>query len=168
LKKINTKEIATGGLIAALYAMLTYVSAAFGIAYGPIQFRLSEALTILPVFTPSAISGLTIGCLISNIGSFNAADMLFGTIATLFAAIGTRLLRNIKVKGFPVLAPLPVIIFNSLIIGLEIAFLYLDGFTFVGFIISALEVGLGELVVCYGLGLPLYKLIEKHSNKLFK
>ena len=167
MKKKNAMFLITGGLIAALYAMLTYLSAAFGLAYGPIQFRISEAFTVLPIFSPAAIPGLAIGCLISNIGSFNAADMLFGTIATLLAAIFTRLFRNIKIKGIPFLSLLCPVVFNAVIIGLELALLYFDEFSFMGFIIAALEVGLGELLVCFILGIPFIKLLEKHNDKLF-
>ena len=164
MKKSKTRDIAVGGLIAALYAVLTYVAAAFGLAYGPVQFRFSEALTILPVFTPAAIPGLTIGCLIANLGSFNAIDLLFGTAATLLSAISTRALRNVKFKGVPWLAPLPPVIFNAVLVGLEISIFYLDGFTAAGFMISALEVGLGQLAVCYCLGLPLYFVLKKKDN----
>ena len=86
-KRINF--IITGALIAAVYAGLTYLSNVFGLAYGPIQLRVSEVLTLLPVFTPAAIPGLTIGCFIANIGSFNMLDMIFGSFATLIAAVVT-------------------------------------------------------------------------------
>ena len=77
-----------GGLIAALYAIATYLSAAMGLAYGGIQFRISEALTILPIFTPAAIPGLIVGCFIGNLGSpFGMVDILLGTFATAFAAV---------------------------------------------------------------------------------
>ncbi len=167
MKKKNATFLVTGAIIAAAYAMLTYLSASFGLAYGPIQFRVSEALTVLPIFSPAAIPGLAIGCLISNIGSFNAADMLFGTLATLIAAIFTRVFRNIKIKGIPFLSLLCPVISNALIIGFELAILYFDEFSFFGFLIAALEVGLGELLVCFILGIPFIKLIEKHKNKLF-
>jgi len=129
----------------------------FGLSYGPIQVRFSEALTILPLFTPAAIPGLTIGCFIANIGSFNLLDMIFGTLATLIAAVLTYFLRNLKFKKLPLLALFPPVIINAVIIGLEIAFFFLPkGFTMYGFIISALQVGAGQLIACYGLGLPLY------------
>ncbi|MEE1026034.1 MAG: QueT transporter family protein, partial [Acutalibacteraceae bacterium] len=76
----KTKFLVLGGLIAAFYAVATYISAAMGLAYGGIQFRISEALTILPVFTPAAIPGLIIGCFIGNLGSpFGMVDVLLGT-----------------------------------------------------------------------------------------
>ena len=160
----NAKSLTMAGVIAALYAALTYLAAGFGIAYGPIQFRFSEALTILPLFTPVAIPGLTVGCLISNIASFNPIDMLFGTAATLIAAISTRALRNVKTFGAPLLSLIPPVLANAVLVGLEISLFYLDGFTLAGFLLSFLEVGLGQLFVCYGLGLPLYFALNKHKN----
>ena len=151
-------------MIAAMYAALTY--AVSPIAYGEVQFRISEALTILPVFTPAAIPGLIVGCLIANIGSpYMVADMIFGTLATVLAAFSTRALRNVCVKGIPVLAPLPPVIFNALIVGAEISFFMPEGFEFAAFFAAALSVGLGELVVCYGLGIPLIIVLKK--TKLF-
>jgi len=166
-RKENIRFIITGALIAAAYAGLTYLSNAFGLAYGPIQLRVSEALTILPVFTPAAIPGLTIGCLIANIGSFNVADLLFGTLATLVAAIMTYWLKDIKIKGLPLFAMAPPVIINAVVIGFEIAVFYLGGKNFLwSFLISALEVGLGQLIVCYIFGIPFYLVVKKY--KIFK
>ena len=111
--------IAQAGVIAALYVALTYISAAFNLAYGPFQIRLSEMLTILPVFTPAAIPGLVIGCVIGNLGSpLGIVDIIFGSVATLIAAILTRSFKPYKIKGLPVLSALPIIV-NALVIGLE-------------------------------------------------
>lgn len=157
------KFIITGALIAAAYAGLTYLSNVFGLAYGPIQLRISEVLTLLPIFTPAAIPGLTVGCFLANIGSFNAADMVFGTCATLAAAFLTYYLKNIKFKGLPLLAMLPPVIINAVVIGFEIAIFFLpEGYSFWGFIISGFEVGLGELIVCYVFGIPFYLVVEKY------
>ena len=120
-RKDRIKYIVTGAIIAATYAGLTYLSNFFGLAYGPIQLRISEVLTILPLFTPAAIPGLTIGCFIANIGSFNVADLLFGTSATLCAAWLTYILRDKTVKGLPIFAFLPPVIINALVIGFDIA-----------------------------------------------
>lgn len=166
-RKENIRFIITGALIAAAYAGLTYLSNAFGLAYGPIQLRLSEVLTLLPMFTPAAIPGLTLGCFIANIGSFNVADMLFGTLATLIAAIMTYWLKDIKIKGLPLLAMAPPVIINAVVIGFEIAVFYLGGENFFwSFLISALEVGLGQLIVCYVFGTPFYLVVKKY--KIFK
>lgn len=166
----NTLFIVQSGLIAALYAALTYLSTLLGLSYNAIQFRFSEALTILPVFTPAAIPGLAIGCFFGNLGSpFGIVDIICGTIATLLAAICTRKVRNIKVKGFPILAPLMPVIFNAVIIGAEIAYFMPEGTRWVGFLISALEVGLGELVVCYLLGFLVFKAFSSSNlDKMLK
>lgn len=160
--------LAQGAMIAAIYAAATYLSAVFGIAYGNIQFRFSEALTILSVFTPAAIPGLTVGCIIGNITSpFGIWDIAFGSLATLFAAVTARALRNVKIKNFPVLSLLMPVVFNAIIIGAEIVFLMpsLEASP-AAFAVSALEVGAGELAVCLAGGIPLFYAIRK--TKLFK
>lgn len=159
--------IITGAIIAALYVDLTFLSNIFNLAFGPVQFRVSEVLTILPVFTSAAIPGVAVGCFIANIASFNPLDMIFGTSATVIAALLTYFFRNIKFRGIPLLSMFPPVIINALVIGLEIAIFFLpEGNLLWGFVISALQVGLGELVVCAGLGIPFYLVIEK--NGLFK
>ena len=109
---MKTKELSLAAIIAALYVALTSLSASLGLAIGPIEFRFSEALTVLPVFTSAAIPGLSIGCLISSIliGA-NPWDLVLGTLATLIGAVGTRLLRK-----FNHLSLLPPILSNTLII----------------------------------------------------
>ena len=169
--KQNSKKlldfIITASLIAAAYAGLTYLCAALNIAYGPVQFRVSEVLTLLPIFTPAAIPGVTIGCFFANIGSFNLLDMVFGTAATLIASILTYLFRNIKFKNLPLLSMFPPVLINAIIIGLEINFFFLpEGASLWGFVSSAFSVGLGELAVCYVLGIPFYLLVDKY--KLFE
>ncbi len=154
-------------LIAALYAVLTYVCSLFGLAYGSVQFRISEALTLLPVLTPAAIPGLTLGCVLANLGSvFGPADMLFGGLATLLAAIATRLTRRLRWRRIPWLAPLFPVLFNSLIVGFEISWFLPEGFSWSAFGWSALSVGIGEFVICYALGVPLCLALEK--TPLFK
>ena len=150
--KHNTKRLVRAALIAGIYVALCLVQQP--LAYGPVQFRVSEALTLLPIFTPDAVWAVTVGCFLSNLFSMSPWDMLFGTLATLLAAIATRMLRNIRVKGLPVLAPLPPVLFNAVIIGFEIAFLSPGGFIWPAFWGAALSVGLGEFAVCCLLGLP--------------
>lgn len=162
-RRSKIEFIITGAFIAAAYAGLTYLSNIFQLAYGPIQLRISEILTVLPVFTPAAIPGLTLGCFIANIGSFNAADMLFGTAATLAAAILTYYLRGIKTKGIPVLSLLPPVIVNAVVIGFEIALFFLpEGYSFWGFIISGFQVGIGQFIVCFIFGIPFYLVVKKY------
>ncbi|MDD4699933.1 MAG: QueT transporter family protein, partial [Oscillospiraceae bacterium] len=119
--KNTTRNLVRAALIAAIYAALTYAAAGLGIAYGPIQFRLSEALTILAVFTPAAIPGLTIGCFLGNLGSpYGIIDILCGTAATFIASVATYYIAKKAHKLVPILAPLPPVIANAVIIGLEI------------------------------------------------
>lgn len=164
-KQNHTRYLVTGAVIAAMYIALTLLSNTLGLAYGPIQFRVSEVLSILPVFTPAAIPGLTIGCLISNMFSFNALDMIFGTLASLIAAVLTRISRNIKFWNIPLLSFLPPIIVNAVIVGAEISIFFLEGTPFgSGFVISFLEVGLGQAAVCLALGIPLYLALDSKRN----
>ena len=160
--KSKTRFLTEAGLIAAAYAATTYLCALWGLAYGEVQFRFSEALTILPLFTPAAIPGLTLGCLIANIGSpLGMVDVVCGSLATLIAAVGVRLVRHVRIKNVARLAPLIPVVANALIVGLEISWFLPEGLTWAGFAGAALSVGLGELVVCYGLGLPLSILLDK-------
>ncbi|MCD7828256.1 MAG: QueT transporter family protein [Clostridiales bacterium] len=164
MKKKTTLYVTQAAVIAALYVALTYASNALGLAYNAVQFRLSEILTILPIFTPAAIPGLTIGCILSNIASpYGILDIVCGSLATLFAALTTRLLRNICIKGVPALATLPPTLFNGLIVGLEIW--YLGNQTPALFFISALEVMAGEVVMCTVIGIPFILAIRR--TKIF-
>ncbi len=165
--KSKIRFLVTASVIAALYAAATLLCGLFGIAYGPIQFRVSEALTILPIFTPAAIPGLAVGCFIANIASFNPVDMVFGTLATLSAASLTYLFKNVRFRGFPWLSFLPPILINAVVIGLEIALFFYDGNAAgIGFALAALEVGIGEAAVCTVLGVPLYFMLNKHRRIL--
>lgn len=166
--KKTTKFLVMGGLIAALYAVATYLSASLGLAYGGIQLRFSEALTLLPAFTPAAIPGLIIGCFLGNITSpFGMVDVVLGTFATAFAAVCSYQTRKITFKGIPLLSLIFPVIFNAVIVGTEVAWFLPEGFSAWGFLISALQVGAGELIVCYGLGIPLCLALNKYKSKLF-
>ena len=156
----RTRFLVQAGLIAAAYAAATYLCAIWGLAYGEVQFRFSEALTVLALFTPAAIPGLTIGCLIANIGSpFGMVDVICGSLATLIAAVAMYLIRHLTIRigkeKLNLLAPLFPVIANAIIVGLEISWFMPEGLTWAGFAAAALSVGFGELVVCYVLGLPL-------------
>ncbi len=168
---MNNKKVyslVSGALIAAVYAALTYFASVLGLAYGSVQFRFSEALTVLAALTPSAIPGLTIGCFLGNLGSpFGMVDIVCGTLATLVAAVLSYLTRNVKFKGISVLSPIFPVITNAVIVGLEITFFLPEGFSFYGFLIQAMWVGLGELVICYGVGIPLLIAIQKTEIKKY-
>ncbi len=125
----STQHLTQAGLIAAVYVVLTLVIQPIG--YGTVQFRVAEMLTILPVYTPSAISGLTVGCFLSNlIGLASGAnpvggwDLLIGTGATALAAVMTYRLRNIRFKNLPIVATLPPVLVNAVVIGAELAVVY--------------------------------------------
>ena len=152
-KKINTytKKIAKGALIAALYTALTVALAP--ISYGPVQFRVSEALTLLPFYLPEAIPGLVVGCVFANFfGGFGFIDMFFGSLATLLAAFLTLKSKNIFVAAFwPVIS-------NALIIGAMLHYL-IDA----PLIATCIYVGLGEAGACYIVGIPLMKILEKRN-----
>lgn len=153
----NLKFWVQASVIAGVYSVLTIILAP--ISFGPMQVRVSEALTVLPFFTPAAIPGLFIGCLISNIISpYGMIDMICGSLATLFAAF-----FSYKLKKIPSLVPLPPVIFNGVIIGSMLHFAY-------GVEINVwacmLWVAAGELLACYVLGYPILKYFQKRRNIL--
>lgn len=151
--------ICYGAIIAALYVVLTWLSAVFKLDSGVIQFRLSEALCILAVFTPAAIPGMTIGCFLSNlIFTGNPADMIFGTLATLIGVFGVYLLRKL-----PYIAPMPYVLSNAIIVPLVLQYAY-DVPEAYWFLFAT--VGLGELVCGLGGGIVLYLTFKR--VKLFK
>ncbi len=162
MKRRNHAEfIVQGAAIAALYVVLTLLSNIFGLASGVVQVRISEALTVLPFFTPVAIPGLFVGCIISNLLAGSAVwDVVFGSIATLIGAAGTYLLRK-KPKW---LAPLPPIAANTLIVPFILAFAY-GAEESIPFLM--LTVGAGEIISCGVLGLILLKALEKHAKDIF-
>ena len=136
MKRTSTRFLVTGALVAALYALLTYVSAALNLAYGTVQFRLSEALTVLPVVSGAAVPGLVIGCLLGNLTSpYGLVDIICGTGATLLAAIGSRLFARVRLRGTPVVSLLMPIVCNAVIVGAEITFLAPEGFALPAFFV---------------------------------
>ena len=159
----KTLYLTRAAVIAAAYVALTVLSRAFGLADGSIQFRLSEALTILPIFCPAAIPGLTVGCLLSNITStLDPLDMVFGTLATLIACLVTYAARSLRIKGYPLLSFLSPVIANGLIVGAEIAFLFEKNAAV--FWPSAASVAAGEAAVVFILGTALFFAIEKNEK----
>lgn len=153
MKRFSVRSLCLSGIIAALYAALTLGFQA--ISYGPVQFRVSEAMTLLPVLFPEAIPGLTVGCLISNLFNPMGAtvyDVVFGTLATLLAAVLTQ-----RIKGSIWLRALPPVVCNAVIIGLVITYAYGVDLLWM----NMLTVGLGQAVVCYALGIPLVRVLEK-------
>ena len=152
--------IAQAAMIAAIYVVLTLIGASF--SYGEVQVRISEALTILPAFTPAAIPGVFLGCLISNIlGGCILPDIIFGSLATLIGAVFTWMLRN-KSKY---LAPLPPIIANVLVVPFVLKYGYMVPLP-IPFMM--LTVGIGEVISCGVLGLILYTALNRYRGLLFK
>lgn len=151
----QTRRLALAGLVAAVYAAATLLLPIP--QYGGVQFRPAEAMTVLPFLFPEAIPGLAVGCFLANLASPIMLDWIFGTLATLLAALWSRRMPNVY------LAALPPVICNAVIVGAEIAWLMVrDGGAFwPAYALNALTVGLGELAACYLLGVPLAKLLGK-------
>lgn len=166
-KKSTAMYLVQAAVIAALYATLTILQNVLlpGSASMAVQFRISEVMTIFALFTPAAISGLFVGCIIANISSVAALgpyDMIFGSVASLIAALLMYLLRNKQIFTLPVLSALMPALINGIIVGFEIEFFFIEGgFHFKSFLIQGGLVALGELAVLFILGLPFAKIIEK-------
>ena len=160
MKNSKTLFVSQAALIAALYVVLTLLANALGLANYAIQLRFSEALTILPFFTPAAIPGLFLGCLISNLLTGAILwDIIFGSLATLLGAVGTYLLRRCKW-----LAPLPPIVANTLIVPMVLYFAYRIPGSIPYFMLT---VGLGEILSCGVLGILLLLLLQKYKKYIF-
>ncbi|MBE6856960.1 MAG: QueT transporter family protein [Ruminococcus sp.] len=157
--RINSKVsfISQGAIIASLYVALTHVSNLLGLASGAIQIRLSEALTILPVFTPSAIPGLFIGCLISNLTTGCIPwDIVGGSCATLLGALGTYALRKCPYAG-----SVPPVIANVVIVPFVLAYAYGFEGTIPYFMLT---VGIGEIICCSVLGTMLMTALRRYNG----
>ncbi len=162
MKKNKTVAIVQSAVIGAIYASLTLISSTMNLAFGGIQFRFSEALTVLAVFSPTSIWGLTVGCLLGNITSpYGIIDIICGTAATLIASALSYKARNVKIFDLPIASMLFPVITNAVIIGFEVTFFLPQEFSFWGFLITAIQIAVGELAMCVGLGIPLYKVIKK-------
>ena len=167
MKHRSLRYLTEAGLIAAAYAAATYLCSLFGLAYGPMQLRLSEALCILPVLFPSAVPGLTVGCLIGNLGStLGPVDLILGTAATLLGAVLTRLTRRVTLKGLPLLSALFPALTNGLIVGAEITLFLGDAaFSWKAYLLNACWIAAGELLILLLLGLPLWSLLRKTDKE---
>ena len=154
--RFSTRRLALAGLIAALYATATLLLPIP--QYLGVQFRVAEAMTVLPFLFPEAVPGLAVGCFLANLrGSPLMLDWIFGTLATLLAALWTRRMPNLY------LAALPPVLCNAVIVGAEIAwFMVQEGEAFwPAYGLSALTVGLGELAACSIWGVPLARLLGR-------
>ena len=160
MKNKKVLFLTQAAMIAAIYVVLTIVFQPF--SFGQIQVRIAEALTILPMFTPAAIPGLYIGCMIGNIlGGSILPDIIWGSFATLIGAVFTYLLR----KQSKYLAILPPIISNTVIVPLVLRYAY-------GIVLPIplmmLTVGIGEVISCGVLGIVIHSALKKYQYKIFK
>ena len=163
MNKNKLHLLTQAAMIAALYVVLTFIANAFGLANYAVQVRFSEALTILPLFTPAAIPGLTAGCLISNILTGCALpDIVFGSAATLIGALGTwKLGKHFPGKRLP--APIPPILANTVIVPFVLRYAYGIRPLWLSF----LTVGAGEVISCGILGLLLACMLNRYRSRLF-
>jgi len=169
--KLTLNSLVKIALIAAIYSAVSLALAPF--SFGNIQVRVAEGLTLLALLSPLAIFGLTLGCFITNfvgvimgVNILGLMDVFIGTFATLIAAILTYRLRHITIKGFPLLSSLMPIVINAIIIGAELAYVFAPEFTFTYFAIFALEVGIGQSIAVYLIGLPIYNGLKKRNISL--
>ena len=160
MKNKSTLFLAQAAMIAALYVVLTFVFAP--ISFREVQVRVAEALTILPVFTPAAVPGLFIGCLLANIlGGAMIPDVIFGSLATLIGAFFTWKLR----RASPYLAPIPPILSNTLIIPFVLRYAYLIEMPIP---LMMLTIFFGEVISCGLLGILLYFALDKKRDAIFR
>ena len=153
---MKIRFLTQAAIIGALYTVLTLAFAP--VSFGQVQVRVAEMLTILPALTPAAIPGLFVGCLVANIYSGEMLDIIFGSLATLTAAV---LSYKMPKKW---LVPLPPVLVNAVVVGIILKYVYRLPFPL---IVNMGLVAAGQLVACYGLGYPLLLQLEKYKNKLF-
>lgn len=171
MKKNLVRNMCIAACIAALYTALTLIAAP--LCFGPVQIRISEALTTLPAVCPPAVWGLALGCCISNILGFvmganplGMIDALVGTSATLIAALLSAYIgKKCRGKALYLLAPLPPVILNAVFVGAEIMFIVAGKIEIIVFLVSALYVGIGQAIACYLGGVLLLKGGKKYIEK---
>ena len=164
--RVSVQRLVRCAVIAAVYVVLCLVLAPF--SYGAVQVRIAEALCLLPVFGAEYIIGVTLGCFLANLFGSTIIDVVFGTIATLLACLVTYRLRNVRIKGLAIPASLPPVLFNAVIVGIEITIFFTD-YTAMSApvwllcLTNGISVGIGELISCTILGVALVKLIESNT-----
>lgn len=168
MKKSPARKIVEVALIAAIYSAATYLSASLNLAYGPLQLRFSEVFNILAVFTPAAVPGLTLGCLIANIASpYGIVDMLLGSLATFLTAVCSYFFAKRHQRLSPVAVSVFAAFWNSALVGISMGLFLPKGSTFLQYAVPALNIGLSEFTICCVPGIPLYHWLNKHKNILF-
>lgn len=159
--KKRIRFLCEAALIAAIYVILTYFCAAVGMSSGAIQLRFSEALCIFGLFTPAALPGVALGCFMANLLTGCALwDIVFGSLASLIGMIGV-----IALKKFPYLAPVPYALANMIIVPFVVKLVYGAPEALP---LIFLTVGIGEIISVFGFGIPLYLVLKKHKNVIFK
>lgn len=165
-KSDRMRLLAVTGLIGGLYGALTLVLAP--LSFGPVQCRAAEMLTILAAYTPAAIPGLTLGCVLSNLVGLSMGanvagvlDVVLGPLATGLAAALTYVLRRYRVGGLPLWSTLPPVVLNALIVGTELALVLTPDLTLVGWLTWVASVAAGQLIACVGGGLLLAGMLQK-------
>ncbi len=154
MRKLSVRELALCGVLAALYAVVTLATASF--AYGPIQFRIADALCVLPFFAPVTSLGLFVGCLVANLFStVSALDIVIGSAATL---VGCLLAAKMPSRW---LVPLPTILANTVMVGAMLAAVYTPDAFWSGFVTMGAQVAVGEIAVLAVLGLPLIAYLQR-------
>ncbi len=161
----HVKFITRAAAIAAIYIGITAIFAPISFGHDVFQLRVSEALTVLPVFTPAAVPGLFLGCLLSNLifGGLGPIDLIFGSLTTLCAAWCTYALR----KKNRLVALIPPVVLNALVVGTYLKFLLFSDFANISVWTTILYTGLGQLGACYLLGYPLSLALDKVKGRLF-
>ena len=158
----SIRKLVRCGVVAAIYVVLCMALQPF--SYGAVQVRVAEALCLLPVFGAEYIAGVVLGCFLSNLLGSTIVDVIFGTLATLLACLVTYKLRNVRINGLAIPASLPPVLFNAVIIGIEIAVMFPDPSSsapiWLACISNGVSVGIGELISCTIFGVLLVRVIE--------
>ena len=155
------RSMVRAGLIAAVYTALCLVLHPISFGFGGVELRVSEALTLMPVLTASAVPGLFVGCLLANLlGGATVLDVVFGSLTTLLAALLTR-----KWRDRPLLAALPPVVMNAVVIGTLLRYAYGVAMPLW---LCMVSIGLGQAVACYAIGLPLMRMFRRMPEKYFK
>lgn len=159
MRQISVKKLALWAVMAALYAAITLLTASF--AFGPVQFRLADAMCVLCCFAPHMTAGVTLGCFLANLfSSVSALDMVVGTAATLVACLWMTRCRR------AVCMVLPNVLANGILVGAMLAWVYTPGAFWQGFLLNGLQVAAGELAVMVVLGVPLFVYIRRSTRLL--
>jgi len=162
---IPVKKLVRAAIIACLYTVICILAASF--SFGPVQVRISEAFTMLAVFSYDAIIGVTVGCFLSNMLASAPIDMLVGTLATLISAILTYRLRKFRVKGLALIPSIPPVLINAIVIGIELTFLYFPPEAAKSvWLMNILTVGAGQLISCSIIGVLLVYILERNPSAL--